>query len=118
MGAVIQARFGRNPDDVLLTKKQFASRLGRSIRFVETRVAEGMPSDVDRRGRRVFRPSEADPWLARYESERGQQGPKSSGQEKSNSSRLDELEGRVKQLEATIARRSPVEADEPPPNAA
>lgn len=118
MGAVIEARFGRNPDDVLLTKKQYASRLGRSVRFVETRVAEGMPSDVDRRGRRVFRPSEADPWLARYESEIGKRGPKSSGQEKSNGSRLAELERRVKQLEATIARLGPDETDEPPPSAA
>jgi hypothetical protein len=116
VGAVIQGDFGRSPD-LLLTKRRFATKRGRSTRWLEKRVAEGLPSEVDDRGHRMFRPSEADPWLDRYEREGRERKPKPTGLTKSDSDRLDELGHRVKELERQIAKLArDDEADEPPPS--
>jgi hypothetical protein len=45
-----------------LTKRQLAAHLGCSTRFLEMRVAEGMPSRMAF-GRRQFRLSQVQPWL-------------------------------------------------------
>lgn len=47
-----------------LTKAQLADFLGCGVRWIEMRVAEGMPSAMIA-GRRKFRPSEVEPWLER-----------------------------------------------------
>jgi predicted DNA-binding transcriptional regulator AlpA len=47
----------------LLTKKQVARALGFSQRWVELRVADGMPSSLDKKGRRRFRLSDVQDWL-------------------------------------------------------
>lgn len=47
-----------------LDKPGIAEHLGCSVRWVELRVAEGMPSALIA-GRRKFRASEVEPWLER-----------------------------------------------------
>jgi hypothetical protein len=49
----------------LLTKKQLAARLGRSERWVELRVRDGMPVEpaTDRCGRRRYNPVLVEQWL-------------------------------------------------------
>lgn len=47
-----------------LDKKALAEHLGCGIRWIEMRVAEGMPSALIA-GRRKFRASEVEPWLER-----------------------------------------------------
>jgi hypothetical protein len=47
-----------------VSKKRLAQMLSRSTRWIEQRVGEGMPSTLDRRGRRMFSPSECRSWLA------------------------------------------------------
>jgi hypothetical protein len=48
----------------LVTKQQLASHLGRSPRWIELRVNEGMPSEnLDRRGRRLFDLEAVEAWL-------------------------------------------------------
>ena len=58
MGEVVQFPYR----DAVLTKRQLAEHLGRSPRWVELRVADGMPSRVANGGL-VFRLSEVDQWL-------------------------------------------------------
>ena len=45
-----------------LSKRELAVRLGRSVRWVELRVAEGMPSSLVN-GRRVFVVGDVEDWL-------------------------------------------------------
>ena len=47
-----------------LDKRGLASHLGCGVRWIEMRVAEGMPSALIA-GRRKFRASEVEPWLER-----------------------------------------------------
>ena len=47
-----------------LSKRQLASRLGYSTRWVELRVREGMPSFQQSNGYRRFLLSEVEAWLA------------------------------------------------------
>lgn len=61
-GNLVVADFG-GPGP-LLNKKQLAARYGRSVRWVEGKVSEGMPSSLDERGRRRFRLSDVEDWLA------------------------------------------------------
>ncbi|MFL5900343.1 MAG: hypothetical protein ACJ75S_04020 [Solirubrobacterales bacterium] len=63
MGVLIHVNFGTH--DPLLTKKQLSQHpeIRRSTRWVEQRVAEGMPSQLDG-NRRMFRLSEVRAWLA------------------------------------------------------
>jgi hypothetical protein len=56
------ARHG-HPPNAQVTKKQLAHMLGRTTRWVEFRVAEGMPADWDDKGRRVFSIEEVQAWL-------------------------------------------------------
>lgn len=72
MGEVIHFDFGRR--DALLTKKQFAqhAEVRRSTRWVEQRVAEGMPSEMQ--GCRRMFPLEQDlAWLGAWR-ERKEEG--------------------------------------------
>ena len=54
--------FGRR-DEPLITKKALARKLGRSERWIEQRVAEGMPASTDKRGRRIFLFANVQTWL-------------------------------------------------------
>ena len=47
-----------------LDKRGLAEHLGCGVRWVEARLAEGMPSAMIA-GRRKFRASEVEPWLER-----------------------------------------------------
>jgi hypothetical protein len=78
----------------LVTKRQLAEHLGRSTRWVELRVREGMPSEppTTRFPQRRFRLSEVEAWLAA-----GKVKPPSP-----QSQRLAELEERVAQLAAAL----------------
>jgi hypothetical protein len=60
MTNVVQMRGGG-----IVTKQQLADHLGRSTRWIELRVNEGMPSEhTDRRGRRMFNVADVEAWLA------------------------------------------------------
>lgn len=51
-----------------VTKQQLADHLGRSIRWVDLRVRDGMPSRQDKRGgRRFFQISKVEEWLKEYQ---------------------------------------------------
>src|SRR4051812_7368055 len=78
----------------MLTKRQLADHLGRSTRWVELRVREGMPSEppTSRLPRRRFRLSEVEAWLAN-----GTPKPATP-----QAQRIAELEERVAQLAATL----------------
>lgn len=52
-----------------LSKKQLAAHYGYSVRWVELRVVDGMPSHL-RGGHRKFLLSEVDPWLAEWSERR------------------------------------------------
>jgi hypothetical protein len=60
--SVVQLR----PGDQLLTKRQLAAALGRSARWIEMRVAEGMPSvgPTPRYPARRFRLADVEAWLS------------------------------------------------------
>ena len=77
----------------LLTKQQLAAHLGKSPRWVELRVREGMPSEgpTARYPQRRFRLSAVEAWLA-------------AGEPKPRSDRLSQLEERVASLAATVER--------------
>lgn len=62
-GNLVVADFGGSGARPPLTKKQVAQVLGRSERWIELRVAEGMPAATDPRGRRIFDLSEVRAWL-------------------------------------------------------
>ena len=80
----------------LVTKRQLAEHLGRSTRWVELRVREGMPSEAPttRYPQRRFRLSEVEAWLA-------------AGKVKlpaPQTRRLADLEERVAELAASLQR--------------
>lgn len=50
-----------------VTKKQLARILGKTERWVEYRLAEGMPSALDDEGRRIFSVSEVRMWFRKRE---------------------------------------------------
>ncbi len=52
------------PLEPWLDKRALAAHLGCGVRWIELRVAEGMPSAMIA-GRRKFRVSEVEPWLER-----------------------------------------------------
>lgn len=91
--AVVQLRL---PVDHLVTKQQLAQHLGRSTRWVELRVREGMPSEpsTTRCPRRRFRLADVERWLAEGD-------PKPV---RPQTQRLAELEERVAELAATLER--------------
>lgn len=60
MGDVIYARFGPEP---LLSKAELGEALDRSVRWVEQKTAQGMPSTIDG-SRRMYYESECRNWLA------------------------------------------------------
>jgi hypothetical protein len=64
MGVLIQANFGRAASTIDLPKRQFADhpKVRRSSRWVEQRVAEGMPSYMDG-NRRMFPLEKCLAWL-------------------------------------------------------
>lgn len=78
---------------LVLSKKQLATRLDRSTRWVELRVAEGMPSlpGTDRFGGRRFDVGAVEAWLA-------------AGKERPSPLML--LEARVSAVEAQLRERS------------
>ncbi len=78
----------------LLTKQQLAQHLGRSTRWIEMRVREGMPSQepTKRYPMRRFRLGDVENWLANGT-------PKPSTPQ---TVRLADLEQRVAQLQATV----------------
>jgi hypothetical protein len=49
----------------LLDKKQLAAHpsIRRSVRWIEERLREGMPSTLDKKGRRKFQLSDVQEWL-------------------------------------------------------
>jgi hypothetical protein len=65
LGKVVYGDFGGDASAVWLSKKQFAKLVGRSTRWLELRVREGLPSEM-RNGRRQFLPRDAQPWIDRY----------------------------------------------------
>lgn len=98
--SVVQLR----PVERVLTKKQLAAELGRSERWVELRMREGLPSlpPTRRYGMRRFVFSEVEAWLADGERVR----PRAAARD-----RVGELERRVvglgelvERLEARIER--------------
>lgn len=80
----------------LVTKRQIADHLGRSTRWVELRVREGMPSEAPtaRYPQRRFRLSEVEAWLAA-----GKAKPPTP-----QTRRLADLEQRVAELAASLQR--------------
>jgi hypothetical protein len=63
-GASIVPFPGRRSAEPWLSKRQIADHFGRSTRWVELRVREGLPSKMIG-GRRSFRLSEVEAWLDR-----------------------------------------------------
>ena len=65
-GNLVVVEFGA-ANDPLLTKRQLAQHpeIRRSTRWLEQRVAEGMPSQLDG-NRRMFRLSEVRSWLKEH----------------------------------------------------
>jgi len=100
----------RLPTDAWVSKKQLAGILDRSIRWVEMRMQEGMPSQL-RRSKRVFHLGAALDWLELRDGQRSD--PKLAPAEKASSNgslpvspeeqRFAELESRVTQLERDLA---------------
>ena len=80
----------------LVTKRQLADHLGRSTRWIELRVREGMPSEppTTRYPHRRFKLSEVEAWLAA-----GKAKPPTP-----QTRRLADLEERVAELAATLER--------------
>lgn len=80
-------------DGPLLTKRQLAAHIGRSTRWVELRMREGMPSvaPTERYPHRRFRLSDVEAWLKAGT-------PKASG----HAERIARLEAEVARLAATV----------------
>lgn len=79
----------RAPEDTILNKQQLAKHLGRSERWVEMKMAEGMPAKpVDRFGRRRYSLREVHDWLETPQEER--------------LDRMAQLEARVAELERRL----------------
>ncbi len=62
MGELIEFPRAARRKEPELTKRQLAIFYNRTPRWVEMQVAAGMPSYM-KRGRRMFRVAETDPWL-------------------------------------------------------
>jgi hypothetical protein len=62
MGELVYANFGESR---LLGKSPLGKALGRSVRWVEERTAEGMPSSLKGR-RRVYKETDCRNWLAAH----------------------------------------------------
>jgi excisionase family DNA binding protein len=79
--------------DLLLTKQQIAQHLGRSPRWIDTRVKAGMPSEppTSRFPHRRFRVSQVEAWLSAGEKEAH-----------SHDERLARLEEQLARLSATV----------------
>lgn len=60
-GNLVLVDFGGH--EPLLTKKQLARQIDKSERWIEYRLAEGMPSSRDRKRRRRFVLSDVQAWL-------------------------------------------------------
>ena len=63
--AAYRAKHGREPT-VRVTKQQLARMMGRTPRWVEIMVREGMPAEWDHpvlRRKRLFDPAECEKWL-------------------------------------------------------
>lgn len=92
MSAQIISLPSRGP--VLLTKKQLAARLGRSQRWVELRVHDGMPVEpgADRHGRRRYDLQLVEQWLSDRPANRSKR-----------QDRLEQLEQAVSDLAAQVA---------------
>jgi hypothetical protein len=107
LGTLHHHDFGLSKEAVV-SKKRLAAILGKSTRWLELRVRDdGMPS-VMVNGRRMFRVSEVEPWVEKYEKKLRTAKP-------SSAERIADLENRVADLErrlVEIERR-----DEPPPAA-
>lgn len=84
-----------NAPEATLTKQQIAAHLGRSVRWVELRMREGLPSvpPTTRDPHRRFRLSEVQRWLE-------------GGEKKlpGHAERIAELEAQVARLSATVER--------------
>lgn len=93
MGTVTQLSLAA---EHLVTKRQLAEHLGRSTRWVELRVREGMPSEAPttRYPQRRFRLPEVEAWLAA-----GKAKPPTP-----QTRRLADLEERVAELVALVER--------------
>jgi phage terminase Nu1 subunit (DNA packaging protein) len=91
MGAQVFALPSRGAP-VLLSKAQLAARLGRSTRWVELKMREGMPvlDGTDRYGGRRYDLREVEAWLA--------QGKRTKPRD-----RVSELERQVAELAAQVA---------------
>lgn len=79
-----------------MSKKQLAAHLQRSERWIEMRVAEGMPKGpLNAAGRRLFDPEACEAWLA------ARQNP--GEREPSLAERVERLEREVAELRAVTA---------------
>lgn len=65
MGDLIQFPAHRARPDPLLTKKQVATALGYSPRWIEMRMSEGMPHNHSANGRAQFRLEDCRGWIER-----------------------------------------------------
>lgn len=85
----------RPGNEVLLTKKQLATHLDRSTRWVELRMREGLPSiaPTERYPHRRFRLGDVEAWLAGGKT-------KTAG----HAERIARLEEQVARLTATVER--------------
>jgi phage terminase Nu1 subunit (DNA packaging protein) len=86
---VVQLR----PDsELVVTKKQLAALLGRSVRWIEQKQAEGMPVRdlTDRMGRRTYVVGDVEKWL-------------SEGKPRPPRDRVSELRRDVDQLKSEVA---------------
>lgn len=78
----------------LITKQQLAAHLGRSARWIEMRVNEGLPSEnLDRYGRRMFDLAAVEAWL-----QKGEHVARSMQE------RVEALEREMAELRAVIQR--------------
>ena len=86
--------FPSHASDIMLTKRQLAEHLGRSERWIELKMRDGLPClpRTDRQGRRMFRLRSVEAWLA-------------DGQPKvaSAAERLSQLEAQVARLTAKMS---------------
>jgi hypothetical protein len=105
MGEVLTGRFGGVPvPDVVMTKTQFSRHpaVRRSRRWVEQQVAQGMPSELRREGKReyrIFRLAEALAWL-------GERGRLRKGVQPPSCSEADALAAR-RQAEEAKSKATP-----------
>ncbi len=85
--------------DAVLTKQQLAVHLGRSTRWIELRVREGMPSEPPTRRfpHRRFRLAEVEAWLG--------QGQRKAPTDHERLARLEDELGRLRATVEQLQRR-------------